>query len=142
MISTARHFEVKRLIDTINGQSCEICAISHHNRIKVGNAAPEIEIYENAVEVPTIGTSSIRYKRTYFTIVICPDPEMTEDILKGLTAFNLSILLPRKADEVFVSLKVYGAPMPLTSPRTAGYLKSRTRKWCESCSRFNNRASC
>lgn len=112
--------ERKRLIDTINGQSCEVYAISHHNRIRVGCATPEIEIYENAVKVPTIGTNTIQYKRTYFTIVICPDPEMdaemTADVLKGLTAFDLSMLLPRKGDETFVPFMVYGAYAADLSP--------------------------
>lgn len=32
---------MKRLIDNIKGQACEVYAISHHERIKVGTAAPE-----------------------------------------------------------------------------------------------------
>lgn len=111
---------MEKLINTINGQSCEVFAISHHNRIKVGDATPEVEIYEHSVEVPTIGTNSIRYKRTYFTIVICPNPEMdaemTADVLNGLRAFDLSMLLPRKKDEVFVPFMIYGAQAADLSP--------------------------
>ena len=111
---------MERLIDSINGETCEIYAISHHNRIKVGTAAPEVKIYEHAVEVPTIGTRSIRYKRTYFTVVICPNPEMdagmTEELLHGLQAFDLSMLLPRKKDGVFVPFDIYGAYAADISP--------------------------
>lgn len=111
---------MEKLINTINGQSCEVFAISHHNRIKVGDATPEVEIYEHSVEVPTIGTNSIRYKRTYFTIVICPNPEMdaemTADVLNGLRAFDLSMLLPRKKDEVLVPFMIYGAQAADLSP--------------------------
>lgn len=91
---------VKRLIKTIPSNDCKIYAISHHNRLKVGKAEPNVEIYENVTEVPTIGTNSIRYKNTYFSVAICPDPTMDEgmtaEILKGLTAFDLSMLLPNK----------------------------------------------
>ena len=70
--------------------------------------------------MPTIGTSSIRYKRTYFSIVICPDPEMdlkmTNDIVQGLTAFDLSMLLPRKGDSGFVPFTVCGAYAAELSP--------------------------
>lgn len=110
---------MKELIKTINGQSCEVYAISHHNRVLVGKAVPNIEIYENSVDVPTIGTNSIRYKRTHFSIVICPNPEMdagiTEEVLRGLTAFDLSMLLPRK-DEVFVPFALYGVSAADLSP--------------------------
>ncbi|MDO4295029.1 MAG: hypothetical protein Q4D90_02585 [bacterium] len=111
---------MERLIDSISGQSCEIFAISHHSRIKVGVATPEVEIYEHAVKVPTIGTNSIRYKRTYFSIVICPDPEMTaemtENVLNDLKAFELSMWLPRKKDGVFVPFAIYGACAADISP--------------------------
>lgn len=102
---------MKRLVKTINGKDCEIYAISHHNHLKVGKAEPSIEIYENSTEVPTIGSNKIRYKNTYISIAICPDPtmdeEMTAEILKGLTAFDLSMLLPRK-DDVYVPFTMYG----------------------------------
>lgn len=102
---------MKKLIKTICGQSCEIYAISHHNRILVGNAIPNIEIYENSVEVPTIGTNSIRCKRTTLSICICSNPEMnssiTDEIIKGITAFDLSMLLRRK-DDVFVPFALHG----------------------------------
>lgn len=110
---------MKQLIKTISGQSCEVYAISHHNRIPVGKAKPDIKIYENSLEVPTIGTNSIRRKRTYFSIVICPDPEMdaemTDDILRGLSAFDLSLLLPDK-NEVYVPFALYGISSADISP--------------------------
>ena len=43
---------MKKLIKTIYRNSCEIYAISHHNRVLVGKALPEIEVYENSVEIP------------------------------------------------------------------------------------------
>ena len=101
---------MKKLIKTINGQSCEVYAISHHNRMMIGEATPNIEIYENSVEVPTLGTSNIRYKNTYFSVAICPNPKMnksiTEDFLQGITSFDLSMLLPRK-DDVYVPFMLY-----------------------------------
>ena len=111
---------MERLIDNMNGQACEIYAISHHDRIKVGMAIPEVEIYEHAVEVPTLGANTIRYKRTYFTIAVCPNPEMdagmTEELLRGLKAFDLSMLLPRKRDGAFVPFTIYGACAADLSP--------------------------
>lgn len=101
---------MKKLIKTISGQSCEVYAISHHNRVIIGEATPTIEVYENSVEVSTLGTNNIRCKNTYFSIAICPNPKMnkgiTEDILQGITSFDLSMLLPRK-DDVFVPFALY-----------------------------------
>ena len=101
---------MKKLIKSISGQSCEVYAISHHNRIMIGEATPNIEIYENVSEVPTLGTNAIRYKNTCFSIVICPNPKMnksmTEDILQGITSFELYMLLPRK-DNVYVPFDLY-----------------------------------
>lgn len=102
---------MRKLIKTICGQSCEVYAISHHNRILMGKAIPNIEIYENSIEVPTIGTNSIRYKRTTLSICICSNTEMnssiTDEILNDLTSFDLSMLLQRK-DNVFVPFMLYG----------------------------------
>lgn len=109
---------MKKLIKTISGQSCEVYAISHHNRVKMGEAEPTIEIYENSVDVNTIGTNNIRYKRTYFSVAICPNPKMNMDIIEnaqGLTSFDLSMLLPRK-DEVFVPFTLYGVSVAELSP--------------------------
>ena len=101
---------MKKLIKTINGESCEVFAISHHNRVMIGKAKPEIEIYEESVEVPSVGTN-IRCKRTYFSVCICPNPDMkmdiTNDVLNSLTAFDLSMLLPRK-DDVLVPFVLHG----------------------------------
>lgn len=110
---------MKELIKTISGQSCDVYAVSHHDRIRIGTAIPKIEIYENRVYVPTIGTNSIRYKRTVFSVVICPTPdmdeEMTSDILQGLTSFDLAMTLPRK-DNVLVPFSVYGVVAADLSP--------------------------
>lgn len=77
----------------------------------MGKAIPNIEIYENSIEVPTIGTNSIRYKRTTLSICICSNTEMnssiTDEILNDLTSFDLSMLLQRK-DNVFVPFMLYG----------------------------------
>ena len=110
---------MKELIKTINGRSIEIYAISHHNRVFVGKGVPDIDIYENSVEVPTVGTNSIRCKRSCFSIVICPNPEMdeglTDEVLRGLTTFDLSMVLPRK-DDVFVPFALYDVSVADISP--------------------------
>ena len=102
---------MKKLIKTISGHSCEIYAISHHERLLIGKAEPTIEIYENSVDVSTIGANNIRCKRTTLSICVCPDPKtdasITDEVLSGLTAFDLSMILPRK-DNVFVPFAVYG----------------------------------
>lgn len=102
---------MKKLIKTISGQSCEVYAISHHNRILMGNAIPKIEIYENSVEVPTIGTNKIHCRHTTLSICICSNPElgssMTDEIINGLIGFDLSMLLQRK-DGVFVPFMLHG----------------------------------
>jgi len=103
---------MKRLLKTINGEECEVYTISHHNRLFVGKTkSSKIEIYENSIKVPTVGANSVQYKRTYFSIAICPDPEMdaamTDDLIKGLISFDLSILIQGK-DGIFSPLVLYG----------------------------------
>lgn len=109
----------KRLTKTINGKDCEIYAISHHKRLKVGKAEPDIEIYENIAEVPTIGANTIQQKKTYFSIVVCPNPEMdesiTDEVLRGLTAFDMTMYLPNKKD-VYVPFDLYGVCAAKLSP--------------------------
>ena len=100
-----------KLIKTIGGQECEIYAVSHHRRLKVGKAEVNIEIYENSTVVPTLGTNNIRRKITYFSVAVCPSPEMeksiTDEVLQGLTAFDLSMLWPDKRG-IYVSFSLYG----------------------------------
>jgi hypothetical protein len=48
---------------TINGASCKIFAVIHYERFRAGSAVPVIEVYEDSVEVPTIGSNSVRCKR-------------------------------------------------------------------------------
>ena len=100
-----------KLIKTISGQECEIYAVSHHRRLKVGKAEVNIEIYENSTVVPTLGTNNIRRKITYFSVAVCPSPEMeesiTDEVLQGLTAFDLSMLLPDKRG-IYVPFSLYG----------------------------------
>ena len=102
---------MKKLIKAIVGQDCEIYAISHHNRLMVGKATPNVEVYENSQKVPTIGNNQIQYKNTYFSIVICPNTDMdkaiTEDILKDLKEFELLMYLPDKKG-VLVPFNLYG----------------------------------
>lgn len=110
---------MKKLIKSINGHLCEVYAIFHHNRVLMGEAVANIEIYENSVEVPTIGMNNIRYKHTTFSVCICPNPKMamdiTENVLQGITAFDLSVLIPRK-DGVFVPFALYGVSAAELSP--------------------------
>lgn len=102
---------MRELIKTIQGQDCEVFAIHHHDRIQVGKAVPKIEVYEESMEVPTLGSNRIRYKNTLFSIVICPDPEMdaaiTTETLRNITAFDLRMMLPRK-DDVYVPFMICG----------------------------------
>ena len=110
---------MKKLIKSISGRSCEVYAISHHNRLLIGKAVPEIEIYENNVEVPTIGGNSIRCKNTTFSVCICPNPQMnigiTDEVINGLTSFDLSMLLPRK-DNVLIPFELHGISSAELSP--------------------------
>lgn len=100
-----------KLIKSIDGQECEVFAVSHHRRIKVGSADVCVEIYENSRVIPTLGTNAIKRKCTYFSVAVCPDPEMedslTDEVFKGLKAFDLSMLLPDK-DGVLVPFSLYG----------------------------------
>ena len=100
-----------KLIKTRSGQECEIYAVSHHRRLKVGKAEANIEIYENSTVVPTLGTNNIRRKITYFSVAVCPSPEMeksiTDEVLQGLTAFDLSMILPDKRG-IYVPFSLYG----------------------------------
>lgn len=100
-----------KLIKTIGRRECEIYAVSHHRRLKVGKAEGNIEIYENSTVVPTLGTNNIRRKITYFSVAVCPSPEMeksiTDEVLQGLTAFDLSMILPDKRG-IYVTFSLYG----------------------------------
>ena len=108
-----------RLAKIINGKDCEIYAISHHDRLKVGEAEPEVEIYESIAEVSTIGTSTIRQRKTYFSIVVCPDPKMdetiTDELFRGITAFDMTMYLPNKKN-VYVPFDLYGVRAADLSP--------------------------
>lgn len=99
-----------KLIKSIDGQECEVFAVSHHRRIKVGSADVRIEIYENSRVIPTLGTNVIKRKVTYFSVAVCPDPEMeenmTDEVFKGLNSFDLSMLLPDK-NGVLVPFSLY-----------------------------------
>lgn len=110
---------MKRLIKSIQGEKCEVYAISHHDRVLVGTAVPEVEVYENSTEVKIIGSGGVHYKTTAFSVVLCPDPEMaagmTEKLLQGLSAFDLALSLPR-SDGVFVPVTVYGVSDADLSP--------------------------
>ena len=110
---------MKKLIKTINGQSCEVYGIFHHNRLLIGKAVPTIEIYENSVEIPTIGTNCIHHRHTTLSVCICPNPQMTmgmtNEILNGLTSFDLLMLLPRK-DGVVIPFELYGISSAELSP--------------------------
>ena len=102
---------MKTLIKSIGGEACEVYAISHHDRVLVGRAVPEVEVYENSVEVKTVGSGGVRYKTTVFSVILCPGPEMaaglTEKLLRGLSAFELVLSLPRR-DGVSVPFTVCG----------------------------------
>ncbi len=100
-----------KAIKTINGHSCDIYAICHHDRLPMGKAVPTIEVYERADEVRLLGSNGCRRKKTYFSIVLCPDPEMdarmTEDVLRGLITFDLIMELPR-GDGTVAPFKIFG----------------------------------
>ena len=110
---------MKKLIKTINGQSCDVYAISHHKRFMIGEATPNIAVYEHIVEIPTIGTNIIRSQSPYFSIVIYPNTQIdrciTDEILQGITSFELHMLLPRK-DGVFVPFTLYDVSSAELSP--------------------------
>lgn len=100
---------MKKLKKSIEGASCEIYSVVHHQRLPVGSAVPLIEIYDDPVEVPLLNEGT-GVKHMMFSIIICPDPEMdrmmTKELLQGLTSFDLSMMLPRK-DDVLVPVKLY-----------------------------------
>lgn len=98
------------LVKIIQGEGCDVYSIIHHERILIGHAVPEIEIYQDKVNVPTIGSLGISYKSMRFSVIICPDPKMeqgiTTDKLEGLTSFDLVMKLPRK-DGKIIDFKLY-----------------------------------
>lgn len=100
---------MKKLKKSIEGASCEIYSVVHHQRLQVGSAVPLIEIYDDPMEVPLLNDGT-GVKHMMFSIIICPDPEMdrmiTEELLRGLTSFDISMMLPRK-DDVLVPVKLY-----------------------------------
>lgn len=108
---------MKKLIETISGADCEIYGILHHERILLGKAMPQVEIYEDCTTMPILG-AGICCKRREFSIIFCPDPEMelTPEQMRGLTAFDLSMWLPRSADGVLVPFAVCGVSATELSP--------------------------
>jgi hypothetical protein len=102
---------MKTLIKTIEGADCAIYVIKHHQRFFVSKATPVIEIYQNATEIKTIGSTNGQRKTSNFSLIICtnadPDEKMTADELRDTSHFDLTMLLPRK-DEVFVPFEFAG----------------------------------
>ena len=97
------------LIKTISGYSCDVYTVAGGNRMRVGTAAPEVEIYEECVKVPTIGAHGISYKRTYLSVVVCPDPEMsagvTFDSVRRVKSFDLVVKFYR-TDGIIVQVNI------------------------------------
>lgn len=88
------------LTKTMEGYACEVYTVIGDNRIRVGSAVPEVEVYEECIKVSTIGAHSIRYKRSHLSVVVCPDLEMsggvTFDGVQRIKAFDLAIKLYRE----------------------------------------------
>lgn len=88
------------MVKAIHGESCEVYSIIHHRRIPVGEAVPDVKIYQRKTYVEIKNGHGIHYKSMYFSIVICPDPgmdrNMTEEKLDSLTSFELALKLPNK----------------------------------------------
>lgn len=110
----------RTLKKAIDGTDCEVFAVIHHDRVRVGRAVPTIEVYEDSTEVPTVGDDVIRYKKTFFSIALCPNPEMedglTADKIRHLRSFDLAMQLPRK-DGVIVPFLIYAASSAELSPK-------------------------
>lgn len=97
------------LIKTISGYSCDVYTITGSDRTQVGTATPQVEVYEQSTRVPILGAHGINYKRTYLSVVICPDPEMSDGItidnIKRITSFDLVLKL-RRNDGVIVPVNL------------------------------------
>ncbi len=109
---------MRTLLKSVTGGTCEIYAVSHHSRFRVGTAEPTVEIYEDSRTVPAVGTA-IRRRTMLFSVIICPDPEMdgelTNERFRGLVGFDLALKLPRK-DGVLAPFTLYGVAAAELSP--------------------------
>jgi len=102
---------MKTLIKTIAGADCEIFAVKHHQRFRVGSATPTVEIYQNSTQMPVLGQPGGQIKTYEFSLIICPNPELDSLLHEGLldetTIFDLKMLLQRE-DEVFIPFELAG----------------------------------
>ena len=102
---------MKTLIETIDGISCGIYAVSHHERIKVTSGVPKIEIYEECTEL----CKGVRYCWNSFSVKVCPGDVAIDDRLRGLSAFELCMELCR-GDGCAVPFDLYGVTSAELTP--------------------------
>jgi hypothetical protein len=72
----------------------EIYYILDNRRLKLADCSVEARIYERHVEVPTIGSRSIKYKSRHVSIVLCDKlrgqkVELTDALISKIRAFEI-----------------------------------------------------
>lgn len=100
---------MKTLIETIDGISCGIYAVSHHERIKVTSGVPKIEVYEECTEL----CKGVRYRRNSFSVRVRPVDAAIK--LRELSAFELYMELYR-GDGCTVPFDLYGVTSAELTP--------------------------
>lgn len=102
---------MKTLLETIDGTRCKVYAVTGTRRMMVGEAVPKIEFYEDVTTPSILGAQGIRYKKTRFSIVLCPDPEMNSeldiDTVRKLTSFDLTVEIPRESDNLTIPVDIF-----------------------------------
>ena len=102
---------MKKLLETIDGYSCKVYAVTGTRRIRVGAATPKIEFYEDITVPSVLGSQGIQSKKAHFSIVLCPDPEMSKELdaetFKRLSSFDLTVEIPRESDSLIIPIDIF-----------------------------------
>lgn len=102
---------MRKLLETIDGYSCKVYAVTGTRRIRVGAATPKIEFYEDITVPSVLGSQGIQSKKAHFSIVLCPDPEMSRELdaetFKRLSSFDLTVEIPRESDNLIIPVNIF-----------------------------------
>lgn len=102
---------MRKLLETIDGYSCKVYAVTGTRRIGIGVATPKIEFYEDVTVPSVLGSQGIRSKKSHFSIVLCPDPEMSKELdaetFKRLSSFDLTVEIPRESDNLIIPIDIF-----------------------------------
>lgn len=70
------------LLNTLFSEKGELFTIGQGRRVLFAHCVPKINIYEKAIQVPSLGAQGYRKKSRRFTVVLCGDMEFTSNAVE------------------------------------------------------------